>query len=261
MTYKTQSNGIEDEFDALLKNRNISKTREIKKDSKKVTNVRSNIGYLKLLTAVMLIVISALIAAWAVLSAGDKTPVLILVKAVPQGSMIQSNDLSTALISGSSNINDVPASNESSIVGQYASTMLVPGQVLATTDFTDQSPLPANSTLVGIPLKIGQEPIDGLQPGDHVIIVFTPQPGSTPAISNSGVLNSTQGSFDSNTINQITPGSVLDQDSTIVSESIPNPNLNSSYSDEVTVSVPISLGPIVSLAASADQISLDLIGK
>ncbi len=262
MTFKMQAKGAEDEFETILRSRNVTKSNDVKKEPHNLTAFKSNVSYLKLIGAAMILVLSALIAAWAVMSAGNKVPVIVLIKSVSKNSKITSQDLGTALISNSSNVNDISASLENEVVGKYAVTSLVSGQILAEGDSTSFAPLSSNLTLVGIPLKIGQEPTNGLQVGEHVIIVFTPQPGSTPAITSSETIGTLGiNSISNNTGNLMSPGSVLDSDSTVVSESIPNPNLNSDYADEVTVSVPVNLGPIISLAASADQISLDLISK
>ncbi len=266
MTIRSQFNNVDEDLDTLLKSDSYRKPKEKLKNLNKTRSAKSNLSYLKVLTAILIIIISALIAGWAVLTAGNKKPILVVAKTVQQGYQILPQDLTTAMVSASSNVSDISSSNESEVIGKYASTELIPGQMLASGEVTQNAPLASGSTVVGIPLKLGQEPINGLQVGDHVMIVFTPQPGSTPAITNSGIVpagTSTSNSAGvqniSGLMNQISPGSVIDPDSTVVSESLPNPNTNSNFADEVSVNVPVNMGPIISLAASADQISLDLL--
>lgn len=122
--------------------------------------------------AVLLIVGFALGGALLVSRAGDSTEVLVVSRAVPAGHVIESGDLSAARLSGS--VRAIAASDLQTVVGSTAAVGLVSGQVL-NRDMLSIAPVPAaGQSMVGLALKPGQFPADGLAIGDRVLVVLLP---------------------------------------------------------------------------------------
>jgi hypothetical protein len=122
--------------------------------------------------AVVLIVGFALSGALLVSRAGDSTEVLVVSRAVPAGHVIESGDLSAVRLSGS--VRAIDAADLHTVVGSTAAVGLVGGQVL-NRDMLTTAPVPAaGQSMVGLALKPGQFPADGLAIGDRVLVVLLP---------------------------------------------------------------------------------------
>lgn len=119
--------------------------------------------------AVAVIVGCAALGGWLYLRAGAKTPVVVVTRDVPAGHTLTRADLSTVAISG-----DVPAvagSGLDRIVGRTATVHLLPGTVLQLAMVTTTPPLSAAQAAIGLALRSGRLPADGLVPGDVVAVV------------------------------------------------------------------------------------------
>jgi hypothetical protein len=127
---------------------------------------------------VLLVAASALVAAMLYSNAGGKVTVIVTARPVAAGHVITRADLSTAQLSAHS-VPALAASHMDRIVGKIAAVGLVAGQVLNPDMITDQAPLPTDSAVVGIALKPGQLPADGLQAGDNVMVVILAPPSGT----------------------------------------------------------------------------------
>lgn len=127
--------------------------------------------------AVALIVGLAAIGAFLYSSAGSKTPVVMVVNEVPVGQMIERSDLTTVPVSG--RVVAIGGDNLSSVVGQRAAVTLLPDMLLQRSMVSSGPSLPDGEAQVGVAVRSGQVPADGLVPGDRVRVVQLPVQGST----------------------------------------------------------------------------------
>jgi hypothetical protein len=134
-------------------------------------------GYAAL--AVFLIIGFAAVGGWLYLQAGAKTPVVVVVADVPAGHTIQRADLSTVPVAGG--VTAIAGNHMDSVVGQAAAVHLLPNMLLQRSMVTSGSGLSSGSAQVGVAVKSGQIPADGLVPGDRVQVVRLPDPAAAEA--------------------------------------------------------------------------------
>lgn len=127
-------------------------------------------GYVAL--AVMLIALLSAGGAWLYVQAGQKTPVVVMAREVPAGHVIERTDLSTVSVAGA--ITAIGGENLDSVVGQTAAVQLLPGTLLQRSMVSSTGPLEAGTAAVGVALKSGQLPADGVDPGDTVAVLRVP---------------------------------------------------------------------------------------
>jgi len=105
-------------------------------------------------------------------TAGSKEPVVVLTAPVAVGQVIDRSDLSTVDVAG--DITAIAGANLESVIGQRAAVALLPGTLLQRSMVTDADPIPAGMAQVGVAVKGGQLPADGLTPGDGVQVLRLP---------------------------------------------------------------------------------------
>src|SRR5664279_1101425 len=109
-------------------------------------------------------------------TAGAKVPVVVVTATVPAGQVITRSDLSTVDVAG--DVTAIAGANLESVVGQRAAVGLLPDTVLQRSMVTDVDPTPAGVVQVGVAVKGGQLPADGLVPGDTVQVLRLPAAAS-----------------------------------------------------------------------------------
>jgi hypothetical protein len=126
---------------------------------------------------VILVVVCAL-AAWEyVSSSGPATREYLAVYAdVPAGAQITADDLQVVAVTPVAGLTPVPAAQETSIVGQYATVHLLAGTLLTTGAVAPQRTVIDGHALVGVELAVTQRPARGLRPDDQVRVVEVPDP-------------------------------------------------------------------------------------
>jgi hypothetical protein len=105
-------------------------------------------------------------------SAGSKEPVVVITAPVGVGEVISRSDLSTVDVAGE--VTAIAGANLESVVGERAAVALLPGTLLQRSMVTDADPIPAGMAQVGVAVKGGQLPADGLVPGDRVQVLALP---------------------------------------------------------------------------------------
>jgi SAF domain len=133
--------------------------------------------------AVVLVLVSAAIAATLVVRAGDRSEVLAVARTVPVGQQLTVGDLKRVRISTDPGLHTIPVSAAPQVVGKVAATTLLPGTLLTPEQLgAGQLPGPGQA-IVGLDLKGAQMPVpaERLQPGAKVRIVATPSPSGAPA--------------------------------------------------------------------------------
>lgn len=141
-------------------------------------------GYVAL--AVILIVGLAVAFGWFYKSSGAKVPVVVVIQPVAAGHPVLRQDLSTIDVSGG--VVAVGGDHMDSVVGQIATVDLLPNTLLQRSMVTSADTLPVGSAQVGVALKGGQVPAEGLAPGDSVDIVALPDKGAAGAEESASVL-------------------------------------------------------------------------
>lgn len=126
--------------------------------------------------AVVLIVGFAAVGAYLYGQAGAKTPVVVVVGDVPAGHAIQRSDLSTVAVAGG--VTAIAGDHIDSVVGSTAVVHLLPNMLLQRSMVAAGTGLSPSSAQVGVVVKSGQIPADGLAPGDSVEVVALPSPNA-----------------------------------------------------------------------------------
>jgi len=141
-------------------------------------------GYIAL--AVVLIIGLAAAFGWFYQSSGAKAPVLVVIAPVAAGHPVLRQDLSTIDVSGG--VVAVAGDHMDSVLGEIATVDLLPNTLLQRSMVTSADTLPSGDAQVGVALKGGQVPAEGLSPGDSVEIVALPDKGATGAGQSAAVL-------------------------------------------------------------------------
>lgn len=105
-------------------------------------------------------------------SAGSKVAVVMVVRTVPAGQVITRSDLTTVPVSGP--VVAFGANRLPGLVGQRAAVTLQSNMFLQRSMVTSGDTLPAGQAQVGVAVRSGQIPADGLSPGDAVAVVQLP---------------------------------------------------------------------------------------
>ena len=165
-------------------------------------------------------------------SAGSKVAVVMVIRTVPAGQFIARSDLTTVPVSGP--VVAFGAERLPGLIGQRAAFTLQPNMFLQRSMVARGETLPAGQAEVGVAVRSGQIPADGLTPGDVVQVVQLPAkegPGAALVLVARSVVFSTR----------------------------PDPAV--SGGTLLTVIVPASASTSVAAASSAGQIALVRIGS
>jgi hypothetical protein len=118
-----------------------------------------------------LMLVAAAVAGALYLRVGNRVPVLAMARSVPVGQVIADADLVEVRIAADAGVRTVPAADRRSVVGQAAATTLPEGSLLSPAQLVAQ-PVPAPGLAkVGVVVRPGQAPAEGLAPGDRVMVV------------------------------------------------------------------------------------------
>ena len=112
-------------------------------------------------------------------TAGEKVPVVVVTGKLAPGEVIERSDLSTVDVAG--DLTAIAGANLDSVVGQRAAVALLPDTVLQRSMVTAVDPTPAGLVQVGVAVKGGQLPADGLFPGDTVQVLRLPAQATAEA--------------------------------------------------------------------------------
>lgn len=128
-----------------------------------------------------LIVVSALAAVSLFTAFSDTERVVLVVSPVSAGQLVQSGDVAVTDATVGPDLAVVPATEIDSVIGSTALVPLLGGQLLTPEAIGAGSTAPGDGTsLVGLPLTRAQLPSVGVQAGDTVLVVDTPQAGGEP---------------------------------------------------------------------------------
>ena len=120
--------------------------------------------------AVLLVVGGAAVAGLVALRADDRAAVLVAARDVEVGAQITAADLAERRVAAE-DVDLVPASGASSVVGTYAVTPIPQGRLLDTAMLNRQDPFGSGEAAVGVPVPAPRVPAQGLGTGDVVQVV------------------------------------------------------------------------------------------
>jgi hypothetical protein len=115
------------------------------------------------------------VAAATTMAAGDRVPVLVVVRPVDAGTTVTAADLGEARVAEDPQLRPIPTSERASVVGQIAGVDLRPGTLLTRNQLAPLAIPGDGQALVGLALQPGQLPDRRLQRGDRVLAVVTPE--------------------------------------------------------------------------------------
>lgn len=227
--------------------------------------------------SLLLIVVSGAVAAAAFQTAGHKESVIAVARPVQQGAAITVSDLRVVRISSSAGVAVIPASMAARVIGMHASVALTPGSLVTLSDFSTHSTVESGEAIVGLALKEGQLPAEGVEGGEWVALILTDpagQPLDTASQEESGSGGSeglaglegigdlgdtaSEGAGSSRSTSPLSPplaGTVLVPDA-LVESGIPESTPDGTYQEQVCVEVPSALAGVIAAASSAGQVSI-----
>jgi len=127
-------------------------------------------------TGVLVVAVCALLFAEGWLQAGNRKPVLAVVRAVAPGQALTAADLQVVRVSAAGPVSLVPAAEEPGMLGRPAAGPLPAGALLTLADVGPAAPAAGQDDL-GVAVKAGQYPPD-LSAGQTVDVLATPAPSS-----------------------------------------------------------------------------------
>jgi hypothetical protein len=128
-------------------------------------------------TGALLAAVGALSVVWLVGAAGQRQEVIAVRQAVAYGEVIEAADLGLSRVSVDPGIDVVPAGARASLVGQVATTRLLPGMLMAPGMVAPIGEPTEGRVLVPIAVPVERMPAGGLRPGDRILAVDI-DPGS-----------------------------------------------------------------------------------
>jgi Flp pilus assembly protein CpaB len=185
--------------------------------------------------AVLLIVGGAAISGLVMLRTDERTPVLVFARDIATGQEITPADLAVTRVAAD-NLRLIPAEQKNEIIGRYVGVTVPAGTPVGPGMLRTEGLLANDHVAVGLALKPGHLPANGVQLGDRVDIVLVPTTNSQPTSSQPKVLVS----------NARVSGYRPDQASATIL---------------VTVAVPRGKGPDVASAGAVGGISLLLVSR
>jgi Flp pilus assembly protein CpaB len=180
---------------------------------------------------IVLAVVCALAAAWAVNSASTRTKVLAVARDVPAGQVLTASDVTVAEVSADAALTPLPATDKLAVLGKRTAVDLRKGGLLLASQLAAGTGLGDDQEQVGVQVKRGMAPAGSLAPGDRVKAVTTPAQGDELPKSDAA------------------PESI---DATVVSVSSPD----ASGSVVVNLAVPADDGPLLASRAALGRVAL-----
>lgn len=126
-----------------------------------------------LAVGIVLAVVGGLAAYALAASMSTRTAVVVAAADIPWGATIAAADLVEADIAGDPALATVPWADRDTIIGQRAASDIHRGALIGRADVTGVEIPPAGQVLVGIAVKVGQQPATALAPGQKVMVVHT----------------------------------------------------------------------------------------
>ncbi len=191
-------------------------------------------------------------------SADHRIAVLTATTTIRQGQPIETSDLGAADVATSGGVATISASSASELSGKRAAVTIPAGSLITPGDVTSGRVLTAGTAVVGLALKDGQLPSNGVEPGDQVMLIQTFGVGSALPVTGSATAGPSDPGSAAGTGYGVSTG-VLVAQAIVFETANPAPSSSSGASELVSVEVPSTLAAAVATAAAASQVSLVLL--
>lgn len=187
--------------------------------------------------------------------AGERhhTSVLTIIRSIGQGEVIDATDLATTSLPPAPGVVTVPASALGQVVGRRASVALLPSTLLSPADISSSPTVPNGQAIVGVGLKPGLLPADGVASGERVDVVLVGSAGSS--VATGGTALPGVGGADAGAPEGTGFGTVMVPAATVVGDAAAATS-SGSATISVSVLVPESAAPAVAAASAAGQVAL-----
>jgi Flp pilus assembly protein CpaB len=195
---------------------------------------------------VLLVLIAALLVGVLYSRAGGKIAVIVTARSVPVGHVITRADLTTAQIAADT----IPAyagAHMTEVVGKTAAVGLVAGEIVAPAMLTTYPEEPAGTAVVGVAVKPGQLPAEGLSAGDMVMVIVLPPPSLGPDTGSGSAGSDTGGAGAGSS-----GASVLDKSAAVLDSA----ELASGSGSVVSLQVPDADAAALAAASSSGLVAL-----
>ncbi|MGW1216252.1 hypothetical protein ACWD5F_42135 [Streptomyces sp. NPDC002499] len=196
--------------------------------------------------AVLLILVGALGATMLVLQAGDRIEVVKVVKEIPAGQSVSDTSVTSVMVAKDSGINYVEWSQLATLKKLKAVNTIPAGVVAVGQMFGDETGVAAGKATVGLALKEGQYPANGLKIGS-VVAAYR-----VSSDSGSGSASSSSSSGSSNSL-------IVDQAQVTYVPDKKSDELVSSTNLAVTLTVDSDKAAVLAQAASNGEVALVLV--
>jgi hypothetical protein len=200
------------------------------------------------LLGLLLIVVCASAVAVFTAHAGHRKAVLMVVRPIKAGAVIETADVSETSVSVGAAVHVVPAADRSRVVGHVAAVNLVPGTLVSLDALATGPRLSAGDAVVGLALKPGQLPSE-LHPLDVVMVVRTGSASSTEGSASPADSGAPRASSSS-------PGTVLVPSAQVYSVD----QSADGQSTNVSVVVSRSAAPAIASASAAGEVGVVRVG-
>jgi hypothetical protein len=230
-----------------------------------------------LVVSVVTVVTCSTLFALIYLHSSRLVAVIGVTRLVPQGQTVQSIDLRQIDISLAAGVELIPVSSADQVIGRRAAVTLLAGTLLSPLDVGGSHLLPSNQAIVGIDLKPGMLPAEGVEAGESVAVVLTGPAGTAVSdengsgsyasgVSSAGSTTTTTTTDSNGSIDQPdVSGSTSSADPVVISSATvvavnTNPDDSGAGDVVVSVEVPATVAPLVADSSAAGQAALVQIG-
>ena len=124
--------------------------------------------------AVLLIALGGLGSAFAVTSVRATGSYLAVARAVPVGTVLSADDVTTVQVAGGQGLAPVPADRVGDVLGKRATVTLTPGTLLTMAQLTDKPLLGPGQQQISVGLTTSEVPAKKLRAGDKLLLLSTP---------------------------------------------------------------------------------------
>ena len=203
-------------------------------------------------------------------TADRKVPAVVMIRSVAQGKQITSADLGEAQVAVSAGVGFIPLAQAQVISGKRAATAIPAGTLVTLADLTGAPAIPVGDAVVGVALKDGAYPSEGLSPGDQVLVVQTDAPGAAvgapagtgSAVSGAGALvTGTSGATVTGAGTVSGDPAVLVPRATVFASAAPVTASSGGITLLASIDVPSTVAAQVATAAAAGQVGLVLLPR
>jgi Flp pilus assembly protein CpaB len=129
---------------------------------------------LRVAIGLVLMLVAVLGGASLIRRAQERTPILLVTRAVQPGELLEDADLRVAEVSVPAGVDYVPASMRAEIVGRVAAEPLWEGKVVSSASVSEAPPLPAGTVAISLLLPVESALGGDIRAGDRVAVISSP---------------------------------------------------------------------------------------